>query len=143
VVTGCYHQPDTPETVPRRLEAGTEDEHSTLNKHFGRASFISHLAFKTQAGQPLNRSAITFPLSFLRRCKVENRLIVHRQRLPFSPFLSTSCFSTPPTAQIADPEERPAKEKEKAQRNNIEGYINSYIQKSKKGTNAGKKRSKW
>jgi len=41
-----------------------EDEHSTLNKNLEEQVFISHLAFKTQAGQPLNRSAITSPYLF-------------------------------------------------------------------------------
>jgi hypothetical protein len=65
-------------------------------------------------------------------------LIVHKEEdypLPFPPsssFLSTSCFYAPfhSTPKIADPENAQQKEKKKAQKN-IEGYINSYIQKLK------------
>jgi hypothetical protein len=54
--------------------------------------------------------------------------------------LFDSFHSKPHLSQISDPNKCPAKEKKK-HKNNIEGYINSYIQKLKKGAKAKEKAS--
>jgi hypothetical protein len=145
-------QGDTPNRIPLKWYPGGHEQNTNRkeNTAYSMDSLeeqVSYLILHRRPKQPATRLVRHYALLslFLRRCKKP----LDRTRgeppflhlLLFCPLLAFRLLSLQTSSLPRSPTPKNAQQKKEEAQNNIEGYINSYIQNSKKGAKAKEKAS--